>query len=245
MPAQVLTDTRLFAAGADLTGASNKVELSSEVEVKERTVFGTGGWKLVQGGLRSSNLSAEGFWEAGDPGLVDDATWATIGGVVPWTVAPLQAAVGSLAYLTQALRTDYTLGGAVGDLAPWQAGASGTGVTARGQIAHPPGTARSSNGSGTALQLGPVPDGTRLYATLHVLSAAGTTPSLTVRIESAADAAFTTPTTRATFTAATGLGGQALATTGPPVTDTWWRIAWTVAGTGSPSFAFVAALGIQ
>lgn len=243
MAAQILTDVRLFAGGADLTGASNKAELSAEVEVKDRTVFGTGGWTRVQGGLRSSKVTAEGFWEAGDPGLVDDATWATIGGVVPWTVAPHLAAVGSLAYLTQALRTDYTLGGAVGDLAPWQAGASGTGAMARGQIAHPPGTARSGTGAGTALQLGPVPDGRLLYGTLHVLSAAGTTPTLTVRVESAADAAFTTPTTRATYTVAAGLGGQALAVPAP-VTDTWWRVAWTVAGTG-PSFTFVAALGIQ
>ncbi|MFJ6617586.1 hypothetical protein ACIQOW_08425 [Kitasatospora sp. NPDC091335] len=243
MPAQVLTDVRLFTGGADLTGVSNKAELSAEVEVKDRTVFGSGGWSRVQGGLGSSKLSAEGFWEAGDPGMIDDATWAQLGGVVPWTVAPHLAAVGSLAYLTQALRTDYTLGGAVGDLAPWTAGASGTGVIARGRIAHPPGTARSSAGAGTALQLGPVPDGRALYATLHVLSAAGTTPTLTVRIESAADQAFTDPTVRATFAAATGLGGQALAVPAPG-TDTWWRLAWTISGT-TPSFTFVGAVGVQ
>ncbi|MEU3563516.1 hypothetical protein [Kitasatospora sp. NPDC006786] len=243
MAAQVLTEVRLFTGGADLTGVSNKVELSAEVEEKDRTTYGGGGWKRVQGGLGTSKVTAEGFWEAGADDLVDDATWAQFGAIVPWTVAPHLATVGSLAYLTQALRTDYTLGGTVGDLAPWTAGGSGTGAMARGQIAHPPGTARSSSGAGTALQLGPVPDGRRLYATLHVLSAAGTTPALTVRIESDDSAAFTDPTTRAVFTAATGLGGQALAVPAP-VTDTWWRIAWTVAGTG-PSFTFVAALGIQ
>ncbi|KJS60658.1 hypothetical protein [Streptomyces rubellomurinus] len=243
MPAQVLTDVRLFVAGADLTAAANKVELSAEVEEKDRTTYGSGRWKQVQGGLRSSKLTAEGLWEAGDPGLVDDATWAQFGAVCPWTVCPDQATVGSLAYLTQALRTDYTLGGAVGDLAPWTGNGAGTGVTVRGQIAHPPGTARSSNGAGTALQIGPIPAGRRLYATLHVLSAAGATPSLTARIESDDNAAFTSATTRSTFDAVTGLGGQALAIGGPAVTDDWWRIAWTIAGT-APSFAFVAALGI-
>ncbi|MCX4752893.1 hypothetical protein [Kitasatospora purpeofusca] len=242
MTSQVLTDVRLFVVGADLTSTSNKVELTSEAEEKDRTTYGSGGWKQVQGGLRTSKVTAEGLWEAGDPGLVDDATWAQLGGTGPWTVCPHLATVGSLAYLTQALRTDYTLGGAVGDLAPWSGNASGTGVTARGQIAHPPGTARTSNGAGTALQLGAVPDGRSLYAALHVLSAAGTTPSLTVRIESDDNADFTTATTRATFNAATGLGGQALASAGP-VTDDWWRVAWTVSGT-TPSFTFVAALGL-
>ncbi|MFE7559667.1 hypothetical protein [Kitasatospora sp. NPDC057500] len=242
MSAQVLTDVRLFTGGADLTSASNKVELTTEVEEKDRTTYGSGGWKRVQGGLGSSKVSAEGLWEAGDPGLIDDAAWAQLGGVGPWTICPHLATVGSLAYLTQALRADYTLGGQVGDLAPWSSSGSGSGLTARGQIAHPPGTARSSSGAGTALQLGAVPDGRALYAALHVLSAAGAGPSITVRIESDDSAAFADPTTRATFTAATGLDGQALAVPGP-VTDTWWRVAWTVAGTG-PSFTFVAALGL-
>jgi hypothetical protein len=115
----------------------------------------------------------------------------------------------------------------------------------RGQIAHPPGTPRTADGTGPALTLGAVPAGKRLYAALHVLSASGTTPSLTARIESAAtgDAGFTSPTTRLTFAAAAAPGGQILRTTGDAITDTRWRLAWTITGT-TPSFLLAASAGI-
>lgn len=242
MTAQVLTDVRLFAGGADLTTASNKVELAAEVEEKDATTYGLNGWKAVRGGLASSSVQSEGFWEAGDPGLIDNAAWAQLGAIGPWTVCPNAATVGSLAYFTQALRGDYNLGGTVGDLAPWSSKASGNGTTTRGQIAHPPGQARTATGVGAALQLGALAAGHRLYAALHILSVSGITPSITVRVESDDNGAFTTPTTRATFAAATAAGGQALATDGTAITDDWWRIAWTITGT-TPSFTLVAALG--
>jgi hypothetical protein len=83
-----------------------------------------------------------------------------------------------------------------------------------------------------------------MYAALHVLSVAGTTPSITARVESSVDNTFSAPTTRLTFTAANAVGGQILRTAGTAITDTWWRVAWTISGT-SPSFLFSSALGIQ
>src|SRR4051812_38996556 len=160
----VLTNVRLFAVGADLTGASNKVELSGEFEEKDRTTYGSSGWKEVTAGLGSAELSGEGFWEAGTAALVDDASWAQLGGLGAWTVAPVGASVGDLAYLLRALRADYNFGGQVGDLAPYKAKASSDWPLVRGQIAHPPGTARTSSGTGTGVQLGAVAAGQRLYA---------------------------------------------------------------------------------
>jgi hypothetical protein len=242
MAKSILTDVRLFALGVDLTSASNKVELSSEVEEKDVTNYASGGYKEVLGGIASSTIQAEGQWEAGDATKVDDHSWSALGTVGPWTVVPTAATVGSLAYFTNALRCDYGLGASVGDVAPWSGKAAGSWPVARGQIAHPPGTARSSTGTGTGVQLGAVATGRRLYAALHVLSASGTTPSITVRVESDDNSGFTTPTTQATFTAATAAGGQIIRASGP-ITDNWWRVAWTISGT-TPSFTFVAALGI-
>ncbi|MEU5094946.1 hypothetical protein [Streptomyces sp. NPDC020996] len=241
----VLTNVRCFAVGVDLTGVSNKIELSSEVETKETTNYGSGGYKEVVGGLASAEISGEGQWEAGDLTKVDDASWAQLGGVGPWSVsANNAAAVGDLAYFTQALRCNHKIGDAVGEVAPWTASAKSSWPLVRGQFAHPPGTARTATGTGTGLNLGAVAAGKRLYASLHVLSVAGTTPSLTARVESSADNTFAAPTTRLTFTAATAVSGQALRTDGTAVTDTWWRVAWTITGT-TPSFLFTAALGIQ
>ncbi|MFC8156312.1 hypothetical protein ACFUO0_20055 [Streptomyces cinereoruber] len=240
----ILTNVRAFASGADLTGASNKIEIAAEVEEKDATTYGSSGWKGVVGSLGSAGIEAEGYWEAGDPSLVDDAAWAQLGGVWPWTVCPDTAEVGSLAYLTRALRSNYKLGGAVGDVAPWSSTSKGSWPLVRGQIAHPPGQARTANGTGTVLNLGAVPAGQRLYAALHVLSVAGTTPSLTVSVESDDSAGMGSPTTRLSFAAATAAGGQALHTDAAAITDTHYRVAWTVSGT-TPSFMFALSLGIR
>jgi hypothetical protein len=241
----VLLNVRTFAVGVDLTGVSNKIELSSEVEAKETTNYGSSGYKEVVGGLASAEISGEGQWEAGDSTKVDDASWAQLGGVGPWSVSANNgAAVGDLAYFTNALRADYKLFGEVGEVAPWTSSAKSAWPLVRGQFAHPPGTARTSTGTGTGLQVGAVAVNKRMYAALHVLSVSGTgTPTITARVESSVDNTFASPTTRLTFTAATAVGGQILRTDGTAITDTWWRMAWTISGT-TPSFLFAAALGI-
>ncbi|MGW0537810.1 hypothetical protein [Streptomyces sp. NPDC003032] len=244
MPKFVLTDVRLFTGGADLTGHSNKVEISAEVEDKETTNYASQGWKEILGGLASAELSGEGQWEAGDPGKVDDHSWASLGGLGPWSIGPAGASVGGLSYFTNALRADYKLGEAVGEVAPWTGTAKSSWPLVRGQFAHPPGTARTATGTGASLNVGAVAAGKRLYASLHVLSVAGTgTPGITGRIESDDATGFSSPTTRLTFSSASAVGGQILRTDGTAITDTWWRVAWTITGT-SPSFLFVSSIGI-
>lgn len=240
----VLLNCRLFAVGADLTGASNKIELSSEVEDKETTNYNSNGYKELLGGLGSAEVMAEGQWEAADVTKVDNASWSQLGGVGPWTACPDNAAVGDLAYITQCLRSSYSLGGSVGDVAPWSGKGASAWPLVRGQMAHPAGTARTTTGVGTAVQLGAVTAGKRLYAALHVLSVAGTTPSITARIESDNAVGFPSATTQLTFTAATAAGGEALRTSGSAITDDWFRVAWTISGS-SPSFLFATSFGIR
>lgn len=244
MAKSVLLNVRCFAVGVDLTSVSNKIELSAEVEEKPTTNYGSDGYTEVVGGLASAEIAGEGQWEAGDETKVDDGSWAQFGGVGPWSIsANNSAAVGGLAYLTRAMRADYTLLAEVGEVAPWTSTAKGSWPLVRGQFAHPPGTVRTTTGSGTGLNLGAVTAGKRLYAALHVLSVAGTTPSITASVESSADNTFAAPTTRLAFDAASEVGGQILRTDGSAITDTWWRLAWAISGT-TPSFLFAAALGI-
>lgn len=240
----ILLNARLFAVGADLTGASNKIELTAEVEDKETTNYYSAGYKEVLGGLGSAEVAAEGQWEAADSTKVDNASWTQLGGVGPWTACPDNAAVGDLAYITQCLRSSYSLGGAIGDVAPWSGKGTSAWPLVRGQMAHPAGTARTTTGVGTAVQLGAVTAGKRLYAALHVLSVAGTTPSITARIESDNAVGFPSATTQLTFTAANAAGGEALRTTGGAITDDWFRVAWTITGT-TPSFLFATSFGIR
>jgi hypothetical protein len=240
----ILTDCRIYSGGADLSTRSNKATLMAEVEEKDATAFAGGGYTEVLGGLASAKFDGEGQWEAGDAGKVDDVSWSGLGGLGPLTVCPDGADVDDLAWLMYGMRGSYSLGDSVGEVAPWSASLASSWPLARGRIAHPPGTARTATGDGTAVELGAVPAGQYLYAGLHVLSASGTTPSITVAIESDVDALFNgSETTRTTFSAATDRGGQIQRVAGA-ITDTFWRATWTVSGT-TPSFLFVVSLGIK
>lgn len=245
MSSFVLLDCRLFAVGADLSGVSNKIEVSAEHEVKERTNYRSNGYKEVKAGLAAAEITGEGQWEAGDPSRVDDASWAALGGTGPYTACAEDSIVGALAYFTNGMRQNFSFGDAVGEINPWSGTVKSSWPLVRGQIAHPPGTPRTTSGTGTALNLGAVAAGKRLYAALHVLSVAGTSlPTITARVESDDSAGMGTPTTRLTFGAATAVSGEILRSDGTAITDTHYRLAWTISGT-TPSFMFAAAVGIQ
>jgi hypothetical protein len=245
---KVLYNVRLFTGGADLTAASNKVVFGADREEKDVTTFlpasdPDSGWKKVTGGLASGAVAASGFWEAGDAGKVDNSTWTNLGGLTGWTVCPADATVGAPAYLMKAMTGKYQFLGTVGDINPYEAEAKSAWPIVRGVVAHPPGTARTANGSGTASELTAVTATQNLYASLHVLSVSGTSsPTLTVIVESDVDGLFGSPATRATFTAATAISGQITRVPGA-ITDTFYRVSWTITGT-NPSFLFAVSLGI-
>ena len=248
MGKQVMLDARIFAGAYDISGNTNKITVASEIAEKDVTNFASGGAKEVIGGLESWKLTGEGQWEAGAPGKVDNAMWAGRGQVAAWTVCPNTATVGDLAWLSKAVESAYTLGATVGDVASWSANAAGSYPLVRGVILHPPGTARTDDGSGTALQLGALAEGERLHACLHVLSASGAAPTLDVTIESDTEEAFgDTPETRLSFTQATGLTDELVATAAAGVgghADDWYRVAYDISEVGDESFLFVVSLGI-
>lgn len=247
MAKDILRNVRIFVGGVDLTSYSNKIEVAAEVEEKAVTNFGsvdlvTGQiWQELLGGVAAWKLGAGGQWQAGDPTMVDDQMWDGLEDVSGWT-ASVAGTVGAAAYVGKALESSYQLGGAHGDVAPWTGAASGTGALGRGQILHPPGTARTATGNGTACLVGAIPTDWTAVANLHVLSLSGTaTPTITVKIQSDDNSGFTSPTDRITFTAATAVGGESLTLAGP-ITDTYWRAIWTISGT-TPSFLFAVSLG--
>jgi hypothetical protein len=251
-----LANVRLYSGGCDLTGAANKVEVSSECESKPVTNFGSVDangyiWEAVLGGLFETKMSGEGQWEAGDASKVDDSSFAALGTTGAWSALPRFAGApsasaptyGDLAYLTKALAKKYAFGGALGDVAPWSVDWTGTAPVARGAVMHPPATARTATGTGTDVVLGALPAGKSLWVCLHVLSVADATATLTVAIESDDNSGFTSPTTRTTFTGATAISGQTAQITAAG-TDNHWRAKWTVTGGSTPSFLFLVTAGI-
>lgn len=243
-----LYSVRLFVGGADITSRSNQCELTSDVEELDVTCFQAEdatnvGWKEVIAGLRSSAITASGFWEAGDDSKVDDNMWAGLGSVHPITVGPTGAAVGDLAWVMQGMRAHYQTFGAVGVAAPYSFSAAGTSALARGVILNAPSTTLTTTTSGTAVEYVAASSTQRLYANLHVLSVSGTGPKMTVKVQSDVDGDFNSVTDQITFTEATAISSEYKSTAGA-IADTFFRVSVTTAGT-SPSFLAVVSIGIK
>ena len=239
----VLFDARIYLESADLTGWSNKIELGASAADEDITNFASGGWNERTGGEHDLDGQIEGFFEQLDVSRPDDMFWANLGSSqLALTAAPTSGAAGVLTYLSRVTAFDYQPKGNVGKVVGWSAAIHGNWPLVRGTIMHPQGTARTTTGTGTGFQIGAVTAAQRMYCCLHVLSVSGTTPSITVSLQSSVDNTFASPTTRITFLADTALDGQALSLLGA-VTDQWWRAAWTISGT-TPSFLFAVSAGV-
>lgn len=241
MAVLALTNAFVHVAGHDFSGDSNSLKLTTEVEPKDRTTFGSGGWREFTGGLRSSAFDLAGFWQSDTAAAVDPQVFPNLGASHVHTVG-VDNTEGAAAWSWQAARLRYQLLGEVGELAPFtvsSSGADGVGVV-RGWLAKKKGAVSAVGALGSAVEVaGGVSASQHLYGAFHVFTA-GTT--ITAVLESDDNAGFTTPTTRATVGPLTTTGGTWAARVAGPVTDTWFR--WRVtAVTGT--FTVAAFTGVQ
>lgn len=242
MSVLALTNAKVVVAQADLSGHSNQVELKTEVEALDSTVFSPAGYRTMVGGLFSVSCSVEGFWSAGDGTQPDDRLFADLGVAgVPLTVSPTGAAVGDVSYFTRVVRPSYSAGAEVGQLMAFKSSANGDGTRlVRGQVAD--NQARTATGT-TAVRTLTVPSASqRVYAAIHVLSASGTTPSLTATLQTDDGVGFASPATVVTGSALTAAGSQWLSG-GLAVGEGFYRLSYVISGT-SPSFVVVASIGV-
>jgi hypothetical protein len=90
----VLKASYLALGGTDLSSYTSKIELSAEVEDKDVTTFGSGGWTEVLGGLASGSL-AVGFKQDVAASALDSIMWPLFGTVVTFEVRLSNAVVGT------------------------------------------------------------------------------------------------------------------------------------------------------
>ena len=237
-----LTNASVLVGVADLTSHTNDITVDASVVDLDATTFGSSGWVSKLAGLRSAKLDLKGFYEAGTAGLPDDQLYADVGvsGVVVTTV-PQGYTDGNVAYFGSFMPPTHKVAGKVGDILGFETSAVADAPLIRGQLANS--ATRTATGTGTALNLGAVGATQRVYAALHVLTVSGTTPSLTVTVQSDTSSSFPSPTTVATFTAATAATSQIVKGSVGVNSDTYYRFSWTITGT-TPSFAFYGAVGI-
>jgi hypothetical protein len=240
----VLTDAKIYVGGMDVSGYANEVVVNHNAELLNHSVFGFG-TRRFKPGLFNLDGSVKGFTDYDDTTSALDLTFQQLIGAdgAAMSVAPEGNAEGDTAYTFQKVHGSYKpISGTVGELAPFELDVHGNGGVplVRGVVGGL--GAKTATGNSTApFNLGAVTSAQRIAASVHVVAASGTLPTLDVVIESG-DAGFGTPTTRLTFTQLTAVGSQFLTALGP-ITDTYWRAKWTVGGT-TPSFTVFIVLGI-
>jgi hypothetical protein len=244
MTIQMWSDLSILEGGIELRASAKSATLKTDVAPLPTTNFASGGWTEYIGGARSGTVDMT-LMQNMAAGSVDSVLWSQIGTADVARSFVSNSADGSVAYLMRGIPLSYTpIDGEANGLAMASLkGMSSTGPVIRGRLLHPGGTARTSSSTGTGRQLGAVTAGKSLYAALHVLSVSGTsTPTITVKVQSDDNGSFTTPTDRITFTGATAAGYQWGSVAGA-ITDDYWRISYTITGSG-PSFLFAVTAGI-
>ncbi len=239
MANMILSQQKLWFGGHDLTGVLNVMAIEHGIDLKENTTFGDNTRSQIPG-VKSVAGQIEGFF---DPVASDAALFGNLGlNNQPLSIAPAGSSEGGLGYFFKAVQGSYQVGAAHGEVMAFSASAAGQGLDlARGTIMHD--AARTATANGTGRQLGAAAAGQTVHAALHVTAAAGTAPTLDVTVESDDGAGFASPTTRLSFAQKTAAAGEYLTLAGP-VTDDYWRIAWSIGGT-NPNFTFTVFLAIQ
>jgi hypothetical protein len=115
----MMSDCYVALNGTDRSAHIFKVMLGVNAAELDVTDFASAGWKEVQGGLKSGELSVE-FHQDVAASSIDSIMWPLLGTVVTFEVRATAAAVGTSnpKYTGSLLVTDWVpLDGNVGDLA--------------------------------------------------------------------------------------------------------------------------------
>lgn len=241
MPIEVVKSVRLWSGGYALAGTMNALAVDDSVNLVEATVMTDAAVRRLAG-LRDVVLALEGYM---DSSVIDAALFAEIGAVdTPVTFSPDGGAEGAIGYGLRAAASTYSPSGEVGAMFAfsYNAQASAGDALVRGEIGL--NATLTTTGNRTGRQLGAVAAGQSLYASLHVLSAAGSSPTLDAIVESDDADGFASPTTRIAFSQATAIGAQWGAPAAGAIADDWYRFGLTIGG-GSPSFLAVGFIGIE
>ena len=239
MASFVFKDAEVRYGGLDMTGILNKVDLNYTADMEDASVFGTNSMIRLSG-LMDTTVNQSGFWSD----TADLELYNRIGATLPevFSVAP-QGVVDGPAFAMLGDQASYSLGGAVGEVHPFNVSIHSNGALVGGKL-FIIGT-KTVSGVSTIIELGAVPLGWAVYASLHVTVNGGTgDQTFDAIVESDDLVGFGTPTTRLTFDQVTTTNqGQWKSALGS-ITDTFWRVTFTITGTGSPTFDAFIVVGI-
>lgn len=243
MAAQMLHDSRLVVGSFDISTFTGSYTHQQSVAMVEGNVCGAGGFTRMYPGLKSFTSQFDGFADYAASGISTAFAPSQLGSQQLVSIMPTGGSTAGNVGLfgRQLVQNINAPGGNVGDMATFGMACESDTAWVNGVVADPL-TTRTATANGTILAMTGPTASQRLYCGLHVEAASGTTPSLTVTIQSATLVGFGSPTTRATFTAATATGWQFISVAGA-ITDGFWRAVFTISGT-TPSFTTTTLFGV-
>lgn len=233
---KLIANAAIWFDGQAIASSVNQISIETSADMVDVTTMADSARRRL-GGLQDSTISASGFWDAAEP---DNTIFGDVSTPVPITIGVSFGAAGNTAYVLKAMVASYAPNGNIGAALGFSVKGAGTDGIGQGVIALN-GTV-TTTGSSAVYQLPAIPAGGQLITAIHISAASGTTPSILVTVKSANNVGMAGATTRATFTSATAVGSQYLAVIGP-ITDTFWRVDYTVAGT-TPSFTIAAPVAV-
>lgn len=244
----VYKNCKVYFGGYDVSGASNSLTLSREVDEVEYRVYGNA-CPCYLPGLETVKYELQGYASSNGTTDQEDAMYAKLSMTsLPFMACPTTGAVNEQAHFCPTMESRYQWGGAVGEMNAFTGSGTGQGqplILGRVMMTG----SKATTTTGTPYELGAVTAATNfLYAQLHVFSVSGTNPTLDVIVESDDAEAFTDPTTRITFAQIAGASVPTAVWATPvagAITDTWWRVKATIGGTNTPTFNLVVAVGIR
>lgn len=251
MAETVLKSVKVIIGGYDVSGQSNAVTLNYSAEMLDSTVFGSSARKR-KAGLTDAQLNVSGWWGSSD---VDKNLWDFVGGSVQNVSVTPTTVVGDSAFLLGNIISEYSVGGAVGNLLPFDivgmsdpqspaiiSGAIMEGVSSSTSTSGFSSTTPVNIGTGSTLQ--------NLYVSGHVTSfSSGVSFWWRGQLQVSASSAFSTAvnyvnvfSSGAPTTARAGFW----ATTKAPTTKGWMRLRWFSSGGGvNPKIKFFVTAGIK
>lgn len=236
-----LLNAKVWYDHIDLSGVMNGISLEAPVEVLDSTTLSDSARRRTPG-LEAPRIQVEGFSSGEEnPDAILFARNTSVD--IPITIGQ-NGTEGEVAYLFRSTSGLYTpISGAVGDLNRFSfAAAASQGPLVRGVIGARRNVGSSSGNTG-GWELGAVSATQKLYASLHVLSASGADPQITVSVEGDTDSGFGSPFSPLSFALATSIDAQFVSVAGA-FSETWWRVKWVIGGT-TTDFDILVGIGIR
>lgn len=225
----------IFVDKIDASDYLNEFEAEQEGDDIDVSTFGNKKKKYLAGPSEVS-LTLTGHWD-GDDGDLDDLLDASFGGDVEniITICPAGVTSGKACYLAPGVQLNNNISAEVDDVTELEAEFRASAFD-RARILQGP-TSITATGNGTE-SIATALTSKGGAAHLHVLSAAGTTPSVTVVVEHSVDGTTWAPLI--SFDAATAPGSQRGVTSSTATVNVQVRAKWTVTGT-TPDIVLVVA----